>query len=121
MNGDDEDPYSVIPSTAVTTITQVHVYDSAVQHALDGHPEIGAFDIGPRAVIEQAVANPSTIYDSRTDPGGSVVFVSTVNTYEGNPLYVPIRIVSGTSARVTTAYFSSTTASGPVLWSKGND
>ena len=76
--------------------------------------------IGEQGVL-QAVQSPSQVFVSETKPEKGFVFASENVTYMGNPLYVPVMRVEGSSGRVATAYFSSTPYRGDLLWEQDDD
>lgn len=111
------DKYTIIPVSAWPGLTVVRLYDSTLQHIAEEHAEFGLQLPSLRLGLEMAVANPISIDDSTTDPGGSIVIASNALTYFGDPVHIPVRMVSGTSGRVVTAYFDSSVYSGRLLWS----
>ena len=40
-----------------------------------------------------------------------------INTYNGDPLHLPVMVVEGTSARLITGYFSENDYKGTLVWS----
>ena len=116
-----DDDYTVIPVTGSSSLTEVRLYDKAWEHITTEHPEFKMELPSQRAALEDAVAKPTTIHASTTDPEKAVVFVSESFTYLGDPVVVPIKRVTGTSGRVLTAYFSGSTYPGRILWSAGNE
>ena len=115
------DRYSTIAVAAWPGLTRVRLYDSTLQHIAEEHAEFQRQLPSLRLGLETAIANPISIFDSTTDPGGSVVIESDAFTYFGDPVHIPIRMVAGMSGRVVTAYFDSSVYSGRLLWSDKND
>lgn len=111
------DGYSTISLAAWPGLTRVRLYDSTLRHIAEEHAEFERQLPSLRLGLETAIANPISIHDSTTDPGGSVVIASDAFTYFGDPVHIPIRMVAGTSGRVVTAYFASSVYSGRLLWS----
>ena len=112
---DDDEKYIVIPTSAVAQLSEVRLYGETWTDKISvQHSEVA--ELGQAAVVD-TVANPTHVYDSHTNPGKALVFVSETNTYLGKPLRVPVKIHSGTSGRVITAYVSGGTYSGARLWS----
>jgi hypothetical protein len=114
------DDHTRIPVAGPPQITEARLYDETVSHITEEHTEVRLQLPTVRAGFEQAIANPSRLYDSTTDPGKSVLLVSEALTFWGDPLHIPVKIVDGTSGRVKTAYFSSDTPGGELLWSAGD-
>jgi hypothetical protein len=69
----------------------------------------------------KAIGEVERIHASTTEPEKSVVLVSNSFTYQEHSVHVPVKIVEGTSGRVTTAYFSGETYGGELLWSADDD
>lgn len=109
-----DDDYIVILTSAVELLTHVRLYDEKWTHIIEGHPEVALLT---KVAVIDTVANPTDVYDSTTEPGRTVVFVSENHTYLDNPLRVPVKIQSGTSGWIKTAYTSGGTYSGARLWS----
>jgi hypothetical protein len=105
--------FTVIKTTAVSAVSEVRLYEETIDHLVDGHPEV---PFGLPSLIEAvgtAVADPAQVERGHA---GSYVYVDFSSTNaSGDPLRVPVKPVSGTSARVQTAYFA--TAERPdVIW-----
>lgn len=115
------DDYTSIPVPGFPSLTEVRLYDEVWDHITAQHPEFRMQLPSQRAALVEAVANPTSIHVSTTDPEKSVVIVSDTFTYFDDPVVVPVRRVEGTSGRVTTAYFSSETYPGMVLWSASSE
>ena len=107
--------YRQVTSTAIPEISTVRLYRETLLHIYEEHPEVAT--VGEEGVLE-AINAPSQVFASRTDPENSFVFVSSNVTYEGNPLYVPVRRVARSSGRVATAYFRSGPYSSLTLWER---
>jgi hypothetical protein len=120
MNADD-DPFIIIPTTAISQVGEVRLYEQQLKVLLEKHPELALPFQTPRESISNTVAQPTHVYESATNPGGSFIYISTRNTYENNPLVVPIKVIDGTSGRVQTAYYSERTGGGALLWSDSNE
>ena len=117
-----DDDYTVVPVPGSSSLTKVRLYDETWDHIAKEHPEFRLQLPSQRAALEDAVAKPTAIHASTTDPEKTVVFVSESFTYFDDPVIVPVRRVPDTtSGRVVTAYFSSSTYLGPILWSAGNE
>lgn len=114
-----DDDYTVILIPGLPSLTEVRLYDETWDQITTKHPE---FTSSQRDALEDAIATPTAIHASTTDPEKAVVIVSNSFTYLEHPVVVPVRRVPDTtSGRVTTAYFSSSTSPGPILWSAGNE
>lgn len=98
-------------------LTTVHLYEETMEHIAEEHPEFRLQLPSQLEGLMSAIAAPTRIHASTTDPKRSVVLVGESFTYFDDPVHVPVRIIAGTSGRVITAYFSSETYSGRILWS----
>lgn len=118
-----DDPFSTILIHAWPGLTEVRLYDSTWNEIIEKHPELSHGLPSQRLGLEDGIANPMLICESKTDPKGSVVIVSYAFMYLGDPVVVPVRLVGpGTSGRVVTGYFDSTGyGGGKVLWSAGDE
>ena len=117
-----DDDYTVVPIPGSSSLTEVRLYDETWDHISTEHPEFKLQLPSQRAALEDAVAKPTTIHASTTDPEKSVVIASDSFTYFGDPVVVPVKRLPGTtSGRVKTAYFSGSTYPGRILWSSGNE
>lgn len=114
----DDDPHTAITVPGFPRLTVVRLYNSTMNHIAEKEE----FHLPADApLIEHAVASPSAIYESRTNPENAVVLVSDGFTFQGNPLFVPVTVMSGTtSGRISTAYFSSRPYKGRLLWTKSS-
>lgn len=94
-------------TTVYSAVTTVRIYDEVLQHVVDEHPELP--QILPHlpsmeAAVAGAIQNPTFIELSRPN---TLVYVDPSTTNRaGDPLRVPVKIVEGTSARVTTFFFA---------------
>lgn len=109
--------YRTIISTGWKGLTVVRLYQETMRHIAEEHPELRLQLPSQIDGLIKAIGAPSSVYVSTTDPGRSVVLVSHKFSYFGDPVHVPVRIVSGTSGRVLTAYFSRGAYAGRLLWS----
>ena len=111
--------YWEVISTTIPAVSSVRLYPETVNHIGERHAEV-VDTVGVEGILE-TVSNPTRILESGTDPEQSLVFVSDSVKYLDNPLFVPVKLVEGTSARVRTAYFFNCDSSVPqVLWEMGN-
>jgi hypothetical protein len=94
--------FTTIGTAAIPQITEVRLYEETVDHANE-HVEVPAGLPSMVAAVGDAVSNPTHVEKSYSD---SYVYVSSTSTdADGYPLRVPVKIVSGTSARVKTYFF----------------
>lgn len=106
--------YLTTLTSAVPTLTVVRLYRETWEEKITvGHPEVN--DFGMTGVLN-AVAAPTCVYRSATRPDDSFVFVASGATFRGDPLHVPVKLVDGTSGRVTSAYFRQSSPSWQKLW-----
>jgi hypothetical protein len=83
-------------------------------HIATGHPDV---EFGH---VRDTLNDPCTICASVTTPD-SLVLVSGINTNQyGDALRVPIKLVGGNHI-VTSAYYSSASSHGKIVWKRGDD
>lgn len=103
----DDDPYIIVETSVISEVTVVRIYDETLPHIQESHPEFGNFIPSLEHAIKETISNPTEI--RRTDADVSVEsfrFCSSNHTYGNNSLVVPVKVVEGTSARLSTAYFT---------------
>ncbi|SHE69154.1 hypothetical protein SAMN02745157_0722 [Kaistia soli DSM 19436] len=109
-------PILIIRTEIISSIDEVHLYDTTLAHIHEGHPEVQVYLPSILNAIEQAIVSPTFVELSY---GNSLVFVDESSTnHSGDPLRVPVKIVQGTSGRVKTAFFATTQQGGNILWSR---
>lgn len=103
----------IIRTSVLSNVTEVHLYDETIDHVKSNHPEV-QIDLPSIATsVENAIVNPTHVEESYNN---SYVFVDGLTTNSsGDPLRVPVKLVSGTSARVKTVFFG-TAAPKPIIW-----
>jgi hypothetical protein len=106
--------FIVINTSVVPEITEVRLYKETMDHIVQEHPEV-PFEIPClRRAITDTIVLPTHVVKSY---GTSYVFVDAETTNaSGDPLRVPVKLVEGTSGRVRTAYFATTTTSPAIIW-----
>jgi hypothetical protein len=109
--------YRTIISKGWHSLTIVRLYEETIGHIAEEHAEFRLQLPSQLEGLMNAIAAPMAVHVSTTDPVRSVVLVSECLTYSSDHVHVPVRIVSGTSGRVLTAYFSSGMYGGRLLWS----
>lgn len=118
---DDDDNFTVVPVPGLPSLTHVRLYAETMEHIAEEHPEFRLQLPTQQQGLLDAIANPTTIHVSTTDPERAVVLVSNTFTYLGDPVHVPVKRIEGTSsARVATAYFSEGNYAGLLLWRADN-
>jgi hypothetical protein len=116
------DDFTRIPVLALPWLSEVRLYDETWEKIISGHGEFRKGLPAQRTALENAIANPTSIYVSATDPERAVVIVSHALTYLGAPVVVPVRrIAESASGRVVTAYFSARGYRGKLLWKAYNE
>jgi hypothetical protein len=108
------DDYEEITTDIIPQVTLVRFYSETWTELQQKHPEFASTE--QRRDIKNAIMSPTAVYDSRTAPGMSFVFVDHKSTHLGNALVVPVRIVESTSARVQTAYYRGSPYAEVPLW-----
>ena len=113
---DDGGPYRLIHTTIISAVTTVRVYDETLPHIEEFQLELPSFLIQ----IENTLTAPTHVFADKAGRA-SYIFVSDRDTYHGNPLHLPVQVVSGTSARLTTGYFTETIYGGQLVWGGTNE
>ncbi len=108
------DEFVLIETNLIPQLTTVRFYEETWVTLRGKHSEFTAES--QKKDIVNAVRIPTEVYDSKTRPGKSFVFVDRKSTYMGNALVVPVSVVEGTSGRVQTAYYRGTAYNSPLLW-----
>jgi hypothetical protein len=116
-----EAEFSVVKTEAIPEVTEVRFYASTVGHITRQHPELAGELPSVFGAILDTVARPTAVYRSRTSPAHSFVYESTRNSMVSSAMLVPVKLVESTSARVTTAYFSTDPYEGQLIWQGGQD
>jgi hypothetical protein len=107
--------FKTISTTVVGTIDKARLYDETIDKVIAVHPEVHAELPCIIEAVESTIANPTHVEKSHSN---TVVFVSSENTNaSGDPLKVPVRVVEGTSGRVTSFYFAESTDD-QIIWRK---
>ena len=68
----------------------------------DKHPEVAPH----LDSLPQTFSNPAAVY-SGNSPGTTFVFESGTVTYGGHPMVAAVKVIDGTSCRMSTCYFTS--------------
>jgi hypothetical protein len=109
-----DDDYEEIRTNVIPQVEIVRFYKATWHELQEKHPEFASTD--QRVDIKNAILFPTEVYNSRTAPGLSFVFVDHKSTHLGNALVVPVRVVENTSARVQTAYYRGSPYAATLLW-----
>jgi hypothetical protein len=110
------DDYTVFKTNLISTVTEVRLYQDTVEKIKDRHPEVPIELPSIMEAVGKAVISPTHIEQSHS---GTYVYVDRESTNAaGDPLRVPVKPVIGTSCRVQSAYFASTSASPTIIWRK---
>jgi hypothetical protein len=106
--------FTLIKTAVFAGVTDVRFYDETLGHIREHHPEVPILLPAIYASVSQCIVNPTYIEASYKN---SFVFVDAESTdASGGPLRIPVRIVEGTSGRVTSAYFAHVTGSPNIVW-----
>jgi len=119
---ESDDCHVIVETGVIPDITSVRIYDSTLHHVVVHHPEINRNVYLPsfQEAISKAIKNPSYVESNANTR--SYVFVDNDTTdVRGQPLRVPVKVVSETSGRMKTAYFAEKTNPGPLLYKRNND
>lgn len=117
---DTDNDYRVITTTAIPQVSEVRLYEETWPHIVEEHPEFASRLPSLEHAIIDTVANPTEVYRSRTDPERVFVFRSSNNVKGPHAMAVPVRVVDGTSARISTAMFRGT-VKGEILYKQDTD
>jgi len=105
--------FKAIPSRVFPAVVEVRIYQDTIEHIRNNHPEIPVELPSFQQAIENAITHPSWIESSR--PNTYVFVDKRSSNRSGDPLRVPVKIVSGTSGRVLTAFFASSPSQSVML------
>lgn len=110
--------YKAFRSDILDVLKEVRFYDETVAHVEDNHPEIPINLPSLQIAVENAVSRPTHVEESY---GNSVVFIDALSTNaSGDPLRVPVKIISEGTGRIRTVLFASSTASRKILWRRSD-
>lgn len=93
----------------------VAVYDSTLEHMREGGhlQELERIDD-----VYSCISDPDKVYKSKTHPRSVVAVSETFTSPGGDPLRVPIKVVSPTEAIMSTAHYSGSKDQGELLYTK---
>lgn len=110
--------YKTIATNVIPEITEARLYDDTVEKVKRDHREIPAELPSIQVAVTSAVTNPSRVERGR---GRSYVYVDEESTNaSGDPLRVPVKPVAGTSGRVQSFYFASTTGERDIVYRRSD-
>jgi hypothetical protein len=110
--------YKLIKTTIIPAVTEVRFYTDTVEKIKEGHPEVPIELPSIMDAAEKAIVAPTHI---ETSYGNSYVYVDAESTnVSGDPLRVPVKMVTGSSARVKSVYFASTESEHNVIWRRSD-
>ena len=116
---DSSDDYLTIDSTVIDEVSQVRFYEETVDHINEQHPEVKVELPSIFGAVTSTLTNPTHVERSY---GTSYVFVDANSTNaSGDPLRVPVKVISGTSSVVKTAFFASTTGERDIIWRESDE
>ena len=106
-NGDGDNGFRIIKTTAIPNITEVRYYDETIEHIREQHAEFSSYFPSLDHAICDAIENPTHVYQASTSPQSSGFrYVSSSSTYEDNLLVVIVKPIATTSGLIKTAYFT---------------
>jgi hypothetical protein len=98
---------------------EIRLYDETIEHVIDEHPEVPIELPSIQEAVTKAVTAPTHVEGSYNN---SVVFVDANTTNRsGDPLRVPVKHVRGTSGRIKSVYFASTSGERNIIWRRGDE
>ncbi|MGE7367923.1 hypothetical protein ACQKKX_02480 [Neorhizobium sp. NPDC001467] len=99
-------PDRIIYTSVLSTAMEIRLYEETVEHVKNHHPEVPIELPSIESAVAQTIVNPTHVEVSY---GNSYVFVDIDSTNaSGDPLRVPVKMITSDSGRVKTAYFAST-------------
>ncbi len=102
-----------VKSGAPDIYPDVDIYDSTLTHISEEHADAYAH----LESIYESIENPPLIYKSRTNKRSVLVVNKQIVNKHGEPLRIPIKVVSSTEAIMSTALFASSNHyDGELLW-----
>lgn len=108
--------YKTFTTAAAGALVEVRLYDETLDHVRSEHPEVPIELPSMLAAIESAIASPTVVEQSHSN---SVVFMDTTTTNQsGDPLRIPVKLVTETSGRIKTVLFASPPTQGNALGKK---
>lgn len=118
--GSDVDEHFVTYSTdVISEVTDVRFYEDTVKKIRMGHREVPVGYPSINAAIVEGLTNPTHI-ESRK-PGHYLFVDSTSTNQSGDAMRMPLKVIEGTSARLQSVYFASTSEDGSnVIWRSSN-
>ena len=106
----------VITSGVPDLVREVHVYDSTREHIRNRHRREFERWEDVRGTIEAA----TRIHKSKTHPT-SIVFVNdNATSTGGDPMRVPVKVMSTDIGIMSTAHFTRTKDQGDLLWTRSD-
>jgi len=111
--------YKTIRTSVLPQITEVRLYNETVEKVRRGHPEIPVELPCIQTAVESAIVNPTHVERSYVN---SFVYTDAGTTNaEGDPLRVPVKNITETSARVKSFYFASPPTEADVVYRRGDE
>lgn len=110
--------YREFSTNVIPQVSVVRLYEETITKVKTGHPEVPITLPSMEDAVENAVKNPTHVEKSYSN---SYVYVDANSTnVSGDPMRVPVKVVSGTSARVKSIYFASTNSTDNVIWRRSD-
>lgn len=102
-----------VPSGVPELFPDVEVYDTTLLHLAEAghHQELARID-----EVYECISAPERVYKSKTHDRSIVVVNGNLRSPGGDPIRIPIKIVSAEQAIMSTAHFSSSADHGELLW-----
>lgn len=114
---DDPKVIKVVTSGIPELYPDVCIYDTTLEHIKGGHPE----EFSRLSDVYSTIERPDRVHQSKTNPRSVLLINDTCTSDGGDPLRVVVKVVSGTEAIMSTAYFSASTEHGQLLWPIPNE
>lgn len=110
------DEFKLIKTAIFSSVTEVRFYDETLDHIQEEHPEVPILLPSIYEAVSKGLIQPTHIEASRTHANSYVFVDATSTNASGDPLRIPVRVVSGTSGRLTTVLFATGSVSATVIW-----
>ena len=117
---EEEDEFRIILTSAIPEVTVVRYYAETIEHITESHPEFREQLPSVMEAIVETVTNPTVVYRSTTSASAAFVFGSSRNKLRDSSMLVPVKVISGTSGLLKTAYFSDS-VQGELIWKQSDE
>ena len=110
------DQYTLIKTVVFAGVTDVRFYPQVLDHIREEHPDVPILLPSLLEALSRTIANPTHVEISASNASSFVFVDSETTNWSGNAFRIPIRMVEGTSGRITTAFFADTIGTRNIVW-----